>query len=283
MSLTERSAANISAMVQEVWSPIFMKQLREKLLLSGVVIRDYEGEMKMLGDTVKVSQISAPAGELLTVGTDADSFSPEALTSQTIDLIADRRAVASYEFEDLVMLQTQLGQKDSEIRDALMFAAMKQLNDQLYSLVAPSATNIVTGATLTASVLASIRKIAGVEKWDRSKQWWGFVSPGYQEDLNVATQLVSSDFIPTDGATETGSFVRDRFNFKIIEDDSRTGDTALFFHPDWLLLAMQTTPTFKVSDLHSNKKFGNVISVDFVFGARLGIDGADKHITLNPE
>jgi len=47
-------------------------------------------------------------------------------------------------------------------------------------------------------------------------------------------------------------------------------------------LVMQTEPTFKVSDLHSNKKFAFVISVDFVFGARLGIDGDKKHIRILP-
>jgi hypothetical protein len=41
---------------------------------------------------------------------------------------------------------------------------------------------------------------------------------------------------------------------------------------------MQTEPTFKISDLHSQKKRGYLISVDLVFGAGLGVEGSVKHI-----
>ena len=114
------------------------------------------------------------------------------------------------------------------------------------------------------------------------------LDPAYYSDNLNAQTLTSSDFVP-DAPVVSGQIARQRYGFNILEDNSAgigtlaasgTEDVCLAFHPDFMLLVMQKEPTFKVSDLHSNKQFGFVISVDMVFGAKLGIDGAKKHITV---
>ena len=79
-------------------------------------------------------------------------------------------------------------------------------------------------------------------------------------------------------------------NFWTVEDNtdglvnnlggSTGADCGLAFHPDFMLFAAQTEPTFKISDQHPNKRFGYIISVDLIYGATLGIDGASKHIRV---
>ena len=86
-----------------------------------------------------------------------------------------------------------------------------------------------------------------------------------------------------------GQFALKRLGFNILEDNSdglakraagvTNVDVGLFFHKDWLLSAV-SEPRFKVSDLHSNKQHGFLMSVDVVIGAKLGNDGAKKHITV---
>ena len=283
MSVTQYSAADIQEMVVKAWSDVFMQELREALLLGALVNKDYSGSLAQLGDEVSVSQINAPQGETRTVGVDADSFNPSALSATTVKVKADKRFVASYEFEDTVMLMSQLGAKDSEIRQSLVFAVSQQINDYLYSLVAPSAApdHTVTGVTdFNASQVSNVRKLAAQAKWMNNKPWYLLADPSYYTDILNAQTLTSSDYGAADAPVISGQVALKRFGFNILEDNSKATDTALAFHPDFLLWVMKQDITFKESDLHSNKKFGFVMSADLIGGAKLGIAGDVKHITV---
>lgn len=283
---------DVQNQVMQFWSPMFMQELREQTLLAGLVNREYEGEIKKMGDTVRVSQVNKPQGQLLSIDKTgaahtADSFDTEAVQLVNVDVKADKRAVAAYEMEDLIALQSQIQEERSEIRDSLRSAVEEQINDYLYSLSAPSAAapdhqrNGV--ATYDASELLAVRELAAEAKWRKDKPWWLLMSPQYYSDLLNAQTLTSSDFVGGDQPVVAGQIVSQRYGFSILEDNSRTGQTALAFSPDYLLMVMQRGAQFKVSDLHSQKKFGYVLSVDVIFGAKLGINGDIKHIvTSNP-
>lgn len=280
MSFT--NTATVSQQVQSFWAPMFMKELRESALLPALVSKEYQGEIKQGGDLVYVSQLNAPVGALRTVGTDSDSFVPESMSTSRISVQANKRAVAAFKFEDLVQLQSQLGAQDSEIRSALLYACMKQMNDYLYSLVNPSTSapdHVLNSVTdMNASQLAAIRLLAAAAKWPKDGQWYGLVDPSYYSDILNATTLTSSDYV-SDQAVVGGQVVNKRFGFNLLEDNSLGTDKGLFFHPDFMHLVMQKEPTFKVSDLHANGQFGYQISCDIIFGAALGISGNVKHIS----
>lgn len=289
--MAQTSIADVTDQIQKFWGAMFMKQLREMHVLPSLVNKDYQGDLKQYGDTVRVSQINAPAGELRTVGVDADAFDSEELSTSYVDVKADKRAVAAYEFEDLVQIQSQIGAQDSEVRDALMFAIGKQINSYLYSLVSPSAAapdHIINGVTdFNASQLIGVHKLASQAKWLKTKGWYVLVDPSYKADLLAAQTLTSGDYV-NDAPVIGGQIVTQRFGMNIIEDNSAglaalssTGeDVAVAFSPDFMHLVMQSQPTFKISDMHAQKKFGYVMSVDVIFGAKLGIDGAKKHIKV---
>lgn len=271
----------VANQVQKFWAPMFMDELRESLLLGALVNKQYQGDIKQEGDTVYVSQINAPVGQLRTVGTDADIFDSELLSTSRISIVANKRATAAFEMADLVDLQSQLGSQQSAIREALLFSVSKQINDYLFTLVSPSTSspdhelNSVTD--MNAAQLAAIRLLAAQAKWKKDG-WWALVDPSYYSDILNATTLTSADYVP-DAPIVGGQVVRPRFGFNILEDNSIGTDKGLFFHPDFMHLVMQMQPRFKVSDMHAGKKFGYLISCDIVFGAALGIDGAKKHIT----
>lgn len=280
--------AVVTDQIQKKWAPIFMKELRESLLLGGLVNKDYEGAIGSQGDTVKVSQLNAAAGQLRTVGTDADVFDSEQMSWEQVEVKADKRAVAAFEVAELAQLQSQLDSPEgqSELRKSLMFAVEKQVNNYLWSLVAPSSSSpdhlLASTATLDASVLGSVRTLAARAKWLRDGKWYGLLTPGYYQDVLNAQTMTSSDYIGGEQPVIGGQIVNKRFGFNLLEDNSRThaDDKAIFFHPDFVHMVMQKAPQFKVSDLHSQKKFGYLISVDLIFGAKLGIDGAVKHIAV---
>lgn len=272
---------DVQDQIQKFWSPMFMKELREDLLLGALVNKEYQGAIQNEGDTVHVSQINAPTGALKTVGVDADTFSAEKLSTTRVSIVADKRAVAAFEFTDLAYLQSQIGSKDSEIRESLRYAMEKQINNYLYTLVAPATAHALTGvATFTAADLSHVRKLAAKAKWLKAKGFWGLLSPDYYGDLLDAQTMSSKDYIGDEMPVVGGQIVNKRYGFNLLEDNSRTSKGALFFHPDFMHLVMQTQATFKLSDLHAQNKFGYLLSVDLVFGAKLGIAGDKKHITV---
>ena len=284
--------ASVANQIQKYWSPMFMKELRESLLLGALVNKEYDGQIQRQGDTVYVSQINAPAGQLLTVGTNADSFETEEVSMTRIAVQANKRAVASFEIQDLAQLQSQLDAQDSELKASLMYAMNKQINDYLYTLAVPSTAtpdHTINGVTdFNAAQVNDMRKLASQAKWGKEKGWWLLVDPSYMSDLLNAATLTSSDYGANDAPVIGGQMALKRFGFNILEDNSEGilslspaaagADVALAFHPDFMHLCMQTQPSFKLSDLHSQKKFGYVLSVDVVFGAALGINGAKKCI-----
>ena len=158
----------------------------------------------------------------------------------------------------------------------------KQINDYLYSLVSPSTSNpdhLRNSITdFNAAELSACRLLAAKAKWEKSKGWWVLMDPSYYSDILNAATLTSQDYVGAETPVVGGQVVNKRFGFNLLEDNSLATDKALIFHPDFLYMVMQQAPRFKVSDQHANKKFGYVISVDIVFGAKLGINGNVKHI-----
>lgn len=278
--------AQVTDQIQKYWSPRFTQELRESLMLGGLVSKDYEGEIKEGGDTVRVSQIVAATGELLDVGSNADSFNSEQLTTQKVDIVADKRAVASFKFADLVSIQSQIDKSDPEVMNALRFGMEKQINDYLYSLVAPSASapdHIINSvATFDTTTLQTIRKNAGLAKWPKDNNWWLLLDPKYYTDIMAVVALTSADYVQGDQPVVAGEVATKRFGFKILEDNSRGASApyGLAFHPSFLNFVMQTQVQVKISDRHVLGEFGFIMSVDVIFGGKLAYDGPVRHQTI---
>jgi hypothetical protein len=274
---------DVAAQIQKFWAPIFRDELKEATLLPGLVNKDYQGQIKKGGDTVRVSQIIRPKAQRKKIGEGSDTFETTKLQTQYIDIVVDQRISAAYEFEDLVEIQSQIEAQDSKVRQSLMEALEIEANDYLYSLVSPSTSSpdhTITGVgDFNASQLIALRKLAGAAKWPKMDGWFCLCDPSYYGDLLSSQTLISSDYAPGEAPVIAGQIANKRYGFNILEDDSRSEDTALAFHPDFMHLVMGD-PQVKISDLHSNKQYGYVMSVNVLVGAKLGIDGDIRHITV---
>ena len=288
MAATELT--DVQDQIKKYWSDLFMPELRESNPLLALVDKTYDGEIKRQGDTVRVSQVIKATGETKVIGAAGDnSFTPEALQTAYVDIKADRRFVASYEFEDLVDLQSQITAERSEIRESLLDAMNTNINNYLYSLVAPVAAQAITGvANMDASQLKAIRVIAGKQKWFKAPAWYALMSPDYYGDVMDGTVLTSTDHV-NEQPIISGEVATRRYGFQVIEDNSDGlaslsptpgNPSAIFFHPAFMHMVTQMQARFKVSDLHSNNKFGYVISVDLIGGAKLGIQGDKLHVSV---
>jgi len=289
--MAETTLDDVQSAIQTFWSKQFMQELRQSNIIMSLVNRDYTGDLKKAGDRVRVNQINAPTGQTLSIdGAGGDrTFTPSAVDLSTVDVVADSRFVASYDFDDSVILQSLIdpfGEMSVEIRAALVYAMNVQINDYIYGKIAPT-TTIGSVTTLDAATVATVRENAGKSKWDKRKSWYSTLSPEYYADLLQDTTFTNADFGAEDRPVIGGQFAIQRYGFNLLEDNSIDADTietgaGLFFHPDWFYWVMQMEPRFKISDKHSNNEYAYVKSVDLVAGGGVGIDGADKHILVKP-
>jgi hypothetical protein len=281
---------SVQNQIQKFWSPLFTEELRATALLPSLVNKAYQGEIKQKNDTVRVSQIVAPTGSNRTVGVNADTFESEELQTLYVDVKADKRAVVAVEFTDLVSLQSQIeaeinGGEASPLRMALVHAVNMQMNAHLYSLVAPSTASpdhlIGSVSDFNKSQILALRLLKAKAMWSKIQGGaWILADPSYYGDLLNDTTLNNADYVG-DKPTVGGQIATPRYGFNILEDETLATDQAVAFHPDFLHLVKQTEIQFKISDLHSQKKFGYLISADIVYGAKLGIAGNVKHILVN--
>ena len=291
MSTTRLS--DVTAQVQKFWAPMFVPKLKEDSILPGLVNRAYEGEIKKKNDTVYVSALARPTAVIKdTSAADADVFSTEKMTTTRVPIVANKRITAAYEVEDLVDIQSLVGANESAVRNGLFEALQIKLNAFCYGIVSPSTSapdhTVASVTDFNASQIGVVRKLASQAKWPKLDAWYLLLDPQYYSDFINATTMTSSDYVGGDLPVVRGQFAQKRFNFNILEDNSdgligigTSGqDAALAFHPDFMYLVMQQQPTLKISDLHSHKQHGYVVSADLIVGAVLGIEGNVKHITV---
>lgn len=283
--MASTNLTDVQYQVQKYWSPVATKQLRESLLLGSIVNKDYSGEIRKGGDTVRVYSLNAPTATTKTVGTvDSNTFAPAAVSTAYVDVKADKHVTAAFEFADEVELMSLIDRGNPEVMDSLIFAVNKAVNSALYAALIPSAAapdHQITGVTnLDATRLLEVRKLAAQAKWDMSKGWYGLLDPSYYSDVLASQTLVSSDFGAADAPVIGGKIGLRRYGWQIAEDNSLAEDTAYFLHPDALLMVMAKEMAIKVSDLHSASKHGVLMSVDLIFGCALGISGNQKVIKV---
>lgn len=285
MEVGKTGLEELASQIQKYWSPLMTKQLREDKLLVSLVNKDYDGEIKEGGNAVTVSQMVDVEGQNLDIsGGEGDTFTAEKIKMKNVQIVADKRAVAAVEVSSLAKLQSQLNSMESDIRDTLVNAVEAQINKYLYSLVSPSAAtpdHVVTGiASMSASNLLSVRTLASTAKWPKSKPFYGLLDPTYYGDVLTDTILANNQYGANDAPVIGGQTSLKRLGFNLLEDNSRSTKNGLFFYPDFMHLVMQTQLEFKLSDLHAQGKFGYLLSANIIYGAKLGIEGNLKHITV---
>lgn len=272
-----------ASQVVKFWSSRATTQLRESLLLGGLVEKSYSGEIKKAGDTVKIYSVNAPTATVNTVGTaNSNVFTGAALSTTSVDLQINRIATAAYEFSSENEMFSLLDSQNPEVMQSLVFAVEKAINTHLYSVIVPSVAapdhtiNLVTN--FDASQFLAVRLLAATAKWDTMKPWIALLDPSYYNDQLAITTNTSSDYVP-DAPTVGGKIAAKRYGFSVYEDNSLATDTGVFMHPDAVNFAMSNMEV-KFSDLHPTGKHGVMMSVSVFYGAALGIAGATKCIKV---
>jgi hypothetical protein len=270
MALVASGKTELQNLIPTMWSTQMYDELRQSLLLGSFFMRDYEGEIRSAGDTVKVNQINAATGENLEFGVDNTlDINSEALTITQKEVKADRLATASYLVEELAQLQSLEFQ--AEARQSLVFAVMKQVEDHIESLMVPAAANDiapVSASDLAVGDVAEMRRLLSKAKVPVQGRAL-FLDVDYHSDIIQKSQFASSDFVPAGSPTATGEFSSPIYGFSVREHNGLAADTGYGAHPSAIAHVMQREMSVKLSDMHPAGKRGWLLTAEVFFGAKL--------------
>jgi len=281
--MADTNTGDVAGAIQTFWPSVFMKELVQKNRLYTQVNRDYDGDIKDAGDTVKVNQINTPTGQTLTIdGAGAErTFTAETMSLTTKSVVANKRFTASFDIDDTVSLQSLVdpfGPKAVELRGKLLQAVMNQMNTYIYSLFT-GATAQTGQSTMTAALMKTQRVTAGTNKWGTDKPWYGNLSPNYWGDCLVDSTLSNSDFTNQKILDEGPAEGVRRFGFELFEDNTLT-NTAYFFHPDAIIFVLQLEPRFQIASQLAAGKFANFLVCDIIGGGVTGIQNNLKYTKI---
>lgn len=287
--MADTTLTQVQGQIQKYWAPLLDKELTERFVLPALVQSpsDRTAGLRM-GDKVQISQYDEMTGENKTIGSGADTFTPETVTLSEVEVQVDRRALASAVFDDLVDLQSQVSISDPKFRGVASRAMNRQVSDYLYSLSAPTTEDTgVAAGSFNAAKLTELGQIADDAQWPEEERWL-VVDATYWKALMDDSTLTSADFVQ-DSPVMGGNMAINRYGWKIIKDTSAgfktqlnagAGGVAQAFIPSYLEFIIQRDSRVMLSDRHSNNEFKVGFSIDKVYGAKLGLDGADKHIIV---
>lgn len=129
--------------IPEIWSARLLVSLKKSLVYGqeGVVNRDYEGEIRQMGDTVQINSIG-----LITVGTytkNTNIGDPQTLTDAQTVLNIDQAKYFNFQVDDI-----DRAQQNPKVMDAAMQEAAYALRDVADQYIAGLYTGAATGNTI---------------------------------------------------------------------------------------------------------------------------------------
>jgi hypothetical protein len=255
-------------LIPEIWSSMMYAELRNSIMFANTFSRQYEGEIRNVGDTVKVNQLVAPEGEIIT--NDKLQFSSSTMQINQDSIIANKRASAAFEITDLAAMQSLEFQ--NEAREALVYAIRLKMEEDILSALIPSASNPdhqispASASSLASADLGAIRTLLSAAKVPLDNRQL-FLAPSYYGDLLSVTQVTSTDFVS--GNSAQSGVVSSFMGFRIMEHNLLGADIGFAIHPSALQLVMQQEVRVKLSDLHAQNKYGYLLSADLVYGYKL--------------
>jgi hypothetical protein len=193
------------------------------------------------------------------------------LESTQIDIVADKRISAAYQFSDLAKLQSMAF--EAEAQAALIYSLQLKLEQLLIGILVPSSTpaHSVSPATpglMAAADLANARTLLSLADVSMVDRYW-VGSPSYYGDLITNTTIASRDYVPAGSPTSTGFLTEPLYGFTIGESNVLANDTSFAVHRSALSLVMQQGIRIQISNLHAQGKYGYVMSADMVVGYKL--------------
>lgn len=266
----------INNFIPEVWAARLLSSLKKSLVYGGptVVNRDYEGEIRDSGDTVRITSISRPTIGTYTRGSTV--INPEQLTDAGRSLLIDQSKYFAFEVDDIDLRQSKNG--GSLMSEAATEAAygLRDVADQIIAGLhtGVASANALGTVSVTTGALAVTQLINLKVKLDNAnvpnEGRYVVVPPWFHGLLLTDDRFVRVDASGTSEALRNGIVGR-AFGFDILVSNNAplvTGDdyAVIAGHPMAISFAEQIV---KVEAYRPQDSFSDAIKGLHVYGAKL--------------
>ena len=228
----------VNNFIPEVWSARLLSSLKKSLVFAGpgVVSREYEGEIRNAGDTVRITSISRP-----TIGSyvkNSTTITPETLTDAQRSLLIDQSKYFAFEVDDIDMRQSVNG---GALMNEAAAEAAYGLADTADQYVASLYTGVDAGnAISTTSITDAAKAVTGLinlmtqlnEANVPMQGRYVVVPPWYYALLLGSDLFVRVDASGSDQALRNGIVGR-AFGFDVLVSNNCVNVTG----DDWIVLA----------------------------------------------
>ncbi len=258
----------VTAITPQLWSAAFYDNLRAKLPFIESVSRAYEGEIRNLGNTVKIPTMDdgSVAQNLL----EGENGEASEFDTSTTDLVINKRT-----FKDAIVTdQAQLQSVEfmDKLRDNLFNAVRQKMQIDIIDEIAPSTSSpnhdlsYASGTTLAKVDILDAKDALDVANVSEEGR---IMIPGasQQNDLLNEATLTSSDFGRSGNENVNGAFDRPILGFTM-RSTTAVGNSSFFFHPSFMQMAVQKEMSINVYDLGVGGNRSFRVNVDILWGVK---------------
>lgn len=262
-------ASHLAAVVPELWSAQFYPSLLESLPFNDSISRNYEGEIRALGDTLNITQFPQFA-DAQVIG-EADRNDADAVTATNIQLLINKLVVKDYIVTSVA--QAQALEHAQELRRLALHAIMKKIQSEIISASVPSASSpdhqiaYDSGTTLALADILEAKELLDEQDVPDDGLRCMILGSEQWNDLFNITGFTSRDFIPAGSPVTSGSFATPLLGFQP-KLTTEAGDVSYFFHPSFMTLAVQKSPEARVYDLGVDGKRAERVNFSVLFGVK---------------
>jgi len=192
----ETSTAKYSAFIPEVWSQKLNNMLAKNCVMLQCVNRNYEGEIKNQGDTVKI--ITPAAVSISTVSDDKITYNELAPTET--DLVIDQKKFFAFKIGDIAQAQANQDIMEAHLQNAKN--AIEEVQDsyllgQHANVDSANIVNAGTAVVLSKSTIYSYfvdlaLKLKNSNAVSNQQKPWVVINPTIESYLLQSTEFISA-------------------------------------------------------------------------------------------
>ena len=262
------TTTELAAIIPEVWSTAWYDVLLKAIVFQDCVSRDYEGEVRSLGDTVNVTQF--PEFDDAYDFAENEAVPADSVTPSTIQLIINKRTAKDFVISDTASVQSL--EHLAKLRDMAFYAIIKRMQQVIIDTIVPSTSAPDhTGAYTSGTTLALADYLAAKEALDTADVPEGnrFSVHGAAQwnDFWNITGFTSRDYIPSTNMMQMGSLPGLLLGFNPRMTNA-AGSTSYFFHRSFMQMAVQKAPTPKAYDKGVTGHRALRVNLDVLWGLK---------------
>jgi len=267
---------SVDTFIKEVWAARLLENLRKAQVFvqSGVVNRDYEGDIANAGDTVRIQAIGA-----VTIGTftkNTDIAAPETLTDAETTLLIDQAKYFNFQVDDVDKRQIAVNLIDGAMREAAY--GLRDVADQLVAGLYASAGSAVGSSgspktdlgTATNAYVHLVELAIELDKKDVPTDGrWVVVPPWYHGKLLLDDRFVKSGVDSAAGVLANGE-VGQAAGFRILKSNNVSNDATTWRIPAGTDAAISYAEQInKVEAFRPERRFADAVKGLHLYGAKV--------------